>query len=176
MALAHAAVIALAATAAAAEPPCTGANKQKSATPLPALPAALHLPLNCCCACCCLLLLLLALLLLALTLALADMAAADRHRALYLQYTITPTLEEQPATDISVEHIYNSTSKLKAYGKNGIFASQPIHTAYFTSNGRFLHRCFSTKTAAFWVILAEKSGQNHVELAAMARAGTSDPR
>ncbi len=53
----------------------------------------------------------------------------NKQKALYLEYNIQPSLDVEPATDISVEHLYTSTQQLKAYGKNGIFASQPIHTA-----------------------------------------------
>jgi hypothetical protein len=53
----------------------------------------------------------------------------NKQKALYLEYDIQPSLAVDPATDISVEHMYTSTQHLKSYGKNGVFASQPIHTA-----------------------------------------------
>ena len=55
--------------------------------------------------------------------------AANKQKALYLEYDIQPSLADEPATDISVEHVYKSTQHLNSYGKNGVFASQPIHTA-----------------------------------------------
>ena len=54
--------------------------------------------------------------------------AATKQKALYLHYDIEPPLSAEPATDISVEHVWNSTSKLRAFGANGVFASQPIGT------------------------------------------------
>ena len=74
---------------------------------------------------------------------------ANKQIALYLDYGFEPTLAESPATDISVgahapplppsrsafaaakmsvpaDHIWNSTADMRRFGKNGVYAAQPI--------------------------------------------------
>ena len=52
----------------------------------------------------------------------------NKQKALYLQYDFEPSLKQSPATDIRVEHQWNSTGDLKRYGKKGVYAAQPIGT------------------------------------------------
>jgi hypothetical protein len=54
--------------------------------------------------------------------------AATKQKALYLRYDFDPPLVYSPATDISVEHTWNSTADLRRWGANGVFAAQPIGT------------------------------------------------
>ena len=55
--------------------------------------------------------------------------AATKQKALYLQYGFSPTLTESPATDLSVQVEWNSTSDMRRWGRNGIFAAHPIGTS-----------------------------------------------
>ena len=50
----------------------------------------------------------------------------NKQIALYLDYTFTPSLAAAPATDISVDHVWNSTTDMRRFGKNGVYAAQPI--------------------------------------------------
>ena len=50
----------------------------------------------------------------------------NKQVALYLDYTFTPSLAAAPATDISVDHVWNSTSDMRRFGSNGVYAAQPI--------------------------------------------------
>lgn len=52
---------------------------------------------------------------------------ATKQKALYLQYIIDPPLSSVPATDISIETIWNSTMDMRRYGSNGVFAASTIH-------------------------------------------------
>jgi hypothetical protein len=54
---------------------------------------------------------------------------ATKQKALYLQYDFEPPLHTSPALDISVQHEWNATSDIHRYGKNGVFAAQPIGTS-----------------------------------------------
>eukprot|EP01060_Flectonema_neradi_P040869 TRINITY_DN9470_c0_g1_i1.p1 TRINITY_DN9470_c0_g1~~TRINITY_DN9470_c0_g1_i1.p1 ORF type:complete len:291 (+),score=52.78 TRINITY_DN9470_c0_g1_i1:131-1003(+) len=49
-----------------------------------------------------------------------------KQKALYVHYTYNPSLVDVPATNLTAEVVWTSTSKMKAYGKNGIFAAQPV--------------------------------------------------
>ena len=51
---------------------------------------------------------------------------ANKQVALYLDYLFEPSLATSPATDISIDHIWNSTSDMRRFGHNGVFAAQPI--------------------------------------------------
>jgi hypothetical protein len=50
----------------------------------------------------------------------------NKQKALYLKYDFEPSLAEAPALDISVQHEWNSTKDLVKYGKDGVYAAQPI--------------------------------------------------
>ena len=52
--------------------------------------------------------------------------AANKQKALYLQYVIEPPLQESPALDISVEHRWNATSDMSRWGTNGVYAANPV--------------------------------------------------
>ena len=54
---------------------------------------------------------------------------ANKQKAIYLQYDLEPPLHVSPATDISVEHVWNATGDLRRYGTKGVFAAQPIGTS-----------------------------------------------
>ena len=51
---------------------------------------------------------------------------ANKQVALYLTYSFEPNLRDSPATDISIDHHWNSTREMRRYGKNGVFAAQPV--------------------------------------------------
>lgn len=50
--------------------------------------------------------------------------AANKQKALYIAYEMSPTLDESPATALAVETTWVSVSRMRAYGKNGVFAAQ----------------------------------------------------
>lgn len=53
---------------------------------------------------------------------------ANKQIALYLdyEYKAGEALSEVPATDISVGHFWNSTSAMRKFGANGVYAAQPL--------------------------------------------------
>ena len=51
---------------------------------------------------------------------------SNKQTALYLDYDLEPSLKASPAVDVSIEHIWNSTADMRRYGKNGVFAAQPV--------------------------------------------------
>jgi hypothetical protein len=59
----------------------------------------------------------------------SNCTAKTKQKALYLGYSFSPSLEDTPAFDIAVEQYWNATSDMRRYGKNGVFAAQPIHTS-----------------------------------------------
>ena len=60
----------------------------------------------------------------------APCTAATKQKALYLSYDFEPSLRHTPALDILVYHTWTSLSDLHRYGKNGVYAAQPIGSAY----------------------------------------------
>lgn len=55
--------------------------------------------------------------------------AANKQKALYIAYEMSPTLDESPATALAVETTWVSVSRMRAFGKNhsciyGVFAAQ----------------------------------------------------
>jgi hypothetical protein len=101
---------------------------------------------------------------------------ANKQKALYLEYTFEPPLSAEPATDISVEHVYNSTQHLKAYGKNGVFASQPIHTADGPS-GYFGSQVVPEEGTLLFSLWDAPSGNKHPNASVLARcdSGVAGP-
>ena len=88
-----------------------------------------------------------------------------KQKSIYLSHSFEPTLEDSPATDLSLEIDWNATADMTRYGREtgsnpGIYAGNPIHThdgisGYFgsqvhgganSSNGSFL---FSTWDAGY---------------------------
>lgn len=54
---------------------------------------------------------------------------ATKQKALYLDYELDPSLQDVPATDLSVSTRWINESAIFAYGSNGVFAAQPFGTA-----------------------------------------------
>ena len=63
--------------------------------------------------------------------------AAPKQKAIYLKYSFSPTLQESPATDITAETVWTSTTDLRRYGHNGIYAAHPVGTANHGVSGYF---------------------------------------
>ena len=52
----------------------------------------------------------------------------NKQKALYPTYNWGDlTLEDSPATDISVETNWTDITEIRRYGQNGVFASSPVH-------------------------------------------------
>ena len=61
----------------------------------------------------------------------------NKQKALYIRYAIDPPLSAAPATDLTVEHLWNSTADMRRFGANGVYAAQPIYTAGGGPGGYF---------------------------------------
>eukprot|EP00041_Stephanoeca_diplocostata_P018679 m.393369 g.393369 ORF g.393369 m.393369 type:complete len:340 (+) comp21087_c1_seq21:223-1242(+) len=51
---------------------------------------------------------------------------ANKQKALYLDYDISPSLKDGPAADLSVGVVWENETQMRHYGANGIFAAQPF--------------------------------------------------
>ena len=93
----------------------------------------------------------------------------NKQKAMYLNYDLEPSLQDSPATDISVDHIWNSTAALRRYGHNGVYAAQPIHTK--DVSGYFGSQVTSSGGALLFSIWDEGVKRTDEEVTACLKAG-----
>ena len=96
----------------------------------------------------------------------------NKQKALYLDYTYVPTLVDSPALDVSVEHEWNSTSDMKDFGKNGVYAAQPFGTKDGVG-GYFGSQVFGAagNDGALLFSIWDHSGRDEAAVAACMQAG-----